>query len=112
MDQLTVIREACARLRRLPEPQWGQPPRLPLGARSPHVAPESGGDTVEQQVRAWIVALLNADAATRGVANFTPAVHALALPDVLEAASKSLAQQHPDAAELRDVADAISSARL
>lgn len=91
MDVLPVIRDACAQLRRLPEPQWAQAPRAPLGARSPHVAPETGGTTVEALAREWTSILMKADAELRGVNPFDVRVHHFALPDVIEALAKSLA---------------------
>lgn len=90
MEQRSAIREACARLRRLPEPQWGQPPREPLGARSPHVAPDSDGRTVEEVVRELAAAMQQTDAELRGVPAFTISVQRLALPDVIETLAKSL----------------------
>ncbi len=114
MQQLSDIREACARLRRLPESQWGQSPRLPLGAREPHVVPDSVGPSVELHVRGWIQDLMNFVATRRAVTPFAISVGVFALPDVLEALSKSVASAHGDAAlpVLSDVVAGISSAHL
>lgn len=90
MDGLAVIREACARLRRLPEPQWGQAPREPLGARAPHAAPTTSGATVEALARGIAQQLMALDAGVRGVAEFPIEVNRFALPDVIEALAKSV----------------------
>lgn len=94
MDDLTRIREACAQLRRLPEPQWSQAPRLPLGARSPHVSVPIDGKTVEAWASEWASTLMATDAELRGAQRFTITAQRLALPDVIEALAKSLAASH------------------
>ena len=114
MQQLSDIREACAKLRRLPESQWAQVPRLPLGARQPHVVPDANGPTMEALVRNCISQLMVLDADRRAVPSFAVGVGAFALPDVLEALAKSVADGHGDAAipVLSDVVAELSSARL
>ena len=91
MDDVTAIREACAQLRRLPEPQWSQPPRLPLGARAPHVPVPTDGRSVEAIARDAVALLMDTDAQLRGVQAFPVGANKLALPDVIEALTKSLA---------------------
>lgn len=91
MDDVTAIREACARLRRLPEPQWSQPPRLPLGARAPHVPVPTDGRSVEAIARELVELLMETDAQLRDVQVFAVGANKLALPDVIEALTKSLA---------------------
>ena len=112
MEQLSDIREACARLRRLPESLWTQSPRAPLGARAPHEVPDATGPDVETQVRGLINELMLFDADRRGVSAYAVTVGAFARPDVLEALAKSVAAAHGAAAA--DVLSrvAVSSARL
>ena len=112
MEQLSEIREACARLRRLPESLWKQSPREPLGARAPHVVPATTGPDVETQVRKLIDELMQFDSERRGVSAYAVAVGAFALPDVLEALAKSVASAHGDAANDLLLRVAASSARL
>ena len=111
MDALFAIREACAQLRRLPEPQWAQAPRAPLGARAPHVAPEVGGKTVEALAREWASFLMHTDAELRGVVSFPVTTNPFALPDVIEALAKSVAASSDSKAQaaLERVAREIQS---
>ena len=114
MQQLSDIREACAKLRRLPESQWAQPPRLPLGSREPHVVPDANGPSMETLIRDCIQQLMIFDANRRTVTPFAVGVGNFALPDVLEALAKSVAAGHGDAALplLSEIVAELSSARL
>ena len=85
---LEELSRACERLRRLPEARWQQPPLPPLGAR-PVDAPVRPGPALEDLVRDAIARVMHADAKARGVQVIPTDVHAFALPDVLEALSRS-----------------------
>ena len=91
MDDLSVICEACAQLRRLPQPQWAQAPRAPLGARAPHIPVTTHGTSVEAIALDVAQSLMATDADLRGVPVFPIGANPLALPDVIETLAKSLA---------------------
>lgn len=99
-EPLDRVLLGCERLRRLPQQRWQMPPIAPLGTRLPHQVPETTGAVLEVQVRLLLGLLMDEDAAARGVATFAPDVSCFALPDVLAALARSVAQRDPESRAL------------
>lgn len=110
MSDVLVIREACVQLRRLPQPQWSQPPRAPLGARAPHLPVTTHGKTVKAIALDVARSMMVIDASVRGVPEFPIGTNPLALPDVIEALAKSLVTS-TDPRSIASLADAAQRLR-
>jgi hypothetical protein len=95
---LEIILSGCERLRWLPESRWLRPPLAPLGTRAIEVLPHATGPSLEVRAQEVASLLMTADADARGVAYFVPDVSVFALPDVVAALAKSLAELHTDVA--------------